>query len=71
MVAGMPVDDPQLGDVAELDVLGNLLRRKMAVIVDDGHHLRMGMIELPGGFRLEHEVIVDEGHIVLCYVSVN
>jgi len=37
------------------------------VIVDDGHLLGVLVVELPGGLRLEHEIVVDEGHIGVVY----
>ncbi len=67
MVAVVTVHQPELGDVAELDVLGDLLRHEVAVIVDDGHLLGVLVVELPGGLRLEHEIGVDKTHIFLCF----
>ncbi len=60
MVAVMPVHQPELGDVAELDVLGNLLRHQMAMVIDDGHVLGMLVIKLPGSLALKHEIFVDK-----------
>ena len=67
VVAVVAVHQPELGDVAELDVLGDLLRHEVAVVVDDGHFRRVLVVELAGGLRLEHEVVVDETHISLCF----
>ncbi len=44
VVSVVPVDEPELRDVAELDVLRDLLRHKMAVIVDDRHLLGVPVI---------------------------
>ena len=60
MVAIVSVHQPELGDVAELDVLGNLLRHQMAMVIDDGHVLRMLVIKLPGSLALKHEIFIDE-----------
>ena len=60
MVAIMSVHQPELGDVAELDVLGDLLRHQMAMVIDDGHVLRMLVIKLPGSLALKHEIFIDE-----------
>ena len=69
MVAVVTVHQPELGDVAELDVLGDLLRHEVAVVVDDGHFRRVLVVELAGGLRLEHEVVVDETHIQCILVT--
>ena len=60
MVAIMAVHQPQLGDVAELDVLGNLLRNEVAVIVYDGHVLGTAVVQLSRKVVGEHEIFVDE-----------
>ena len=60
VVAVVAVHQPELGDVAELDVLGDLLGHQVAVVVDDGHLLRMLVIELPRGGVGKHEIFVDE-----------
>ena len=65
MVPVVAVHQPELGDVAELYVLGNLLRHQVAVIVDYRHALGVLVIKLPGSLALKHEIIVDETHIQL------
>ena len=60
VVARVAVHQPELGDIAELDVFGNLLRGEMAVVVDDGHLLRMVVVEALRRGGGEHEVVVDE-----------
>jgi hypothetical protein len=32
----------------------------MAMVIDDGHVLRMLVIKLPGSLALKHEIFVDE-----------
>jgi hypothetical protein len=51
----MVAAQPQLGDGAESMVLGNLLRREVAVIVDDGQRLGVLVIEVlrRGGVQQE------------------
>ena len=66
MVSVVSVHQPQLGDVPELDVFGNLLRNQVAVIVDDGHFFRVLVVKGAGGLRLEHEIWVDKAHGI-CY----
>ena len=58
----MAVHQPQLGYVAELYVLGNLLRHKMAMVINDGHVLGAAMVKLPGGVVGKQEIGVDECH---------
>ena len=67
VVAIVTVHQPQLCDVAELDVLGNLLGHKMAVVVDDVHFLRVLVVEFAGGLRLEHEIGVDKAHFICVF----
>ena len=70
MVSVMAVDQPELGDVAELDVLSDLLRNKMAMVIDDRHLLSAAVVKLPRSLRGQHEILVDKaGHIFsfLCY----
>ena len=63
MVAIVSVHQPQLGDIPELDILGDLLGYQMAMIVDDGHRLCILVIKFLRRTALQHEVWVDEFHI--------
>ena len=67
VVSIVTVHKPELRDVAELDVLRDLLRHKVAMVIDDGHLLRVLVVKLPGGLRLEHEIRVDKTHIYWCF----
>ena len=51
---------PGLGEVAELLVFGDPLRREMAVVVEDGLGLGVVVEEADGGGGFEEEVVVDE-----------
>ncbi len=62
VVTIMPVHQPELGNVAELDVFGNLLRHQVAVIIDDGHFRCMGVIQRVRRITLQHKMIVNECH---------
>ena len=64
MVAVMAVHQPELGNVTELDVLGNLLRYQVAVVVDDVHLFGVLVVEPARCLRLEHKVFVDKAHNV-------
>jgi hypothetical protein len=52
--------EPDLGDILKLPVLGNLVGRQVAVVVDDG--LRRGVLVVEGarGGRLQQEVVGQE-----------
>ena len=54
--------EPDLEQIREPAILGDILRRQMAVIVDDGLRRRVGMKQPLGGLRLEQEIIVYETH---------
>ena len=60
----MVAAEPELGDVAEFVVVRNHLGDQMAVVVDDGELFSAFVVKLPGGIALEHEIVVDEGHIL-------
>ena len=60
MVSVMSVDQPELGDVAELDVLGYLLRHQVAVVVYDWQAFRAAVEQLPGCPVGKHKVFVNE-----------
>ena len=62
MVSVVTIHQRELGDVAELDVFGYMLRKEMAVVVDDGHALGTPVIELPRKVVREHEIFVDKTH---------
>jgi hypothetical protein len=51
---------PDFGKIGEAAVFGDVFRRKMAVIVED--RLRSGavMIESPGDFIREQEILIEE-----------
>ena len=51
---------PDVRDVVPALVLRDLRRRKMAVVVDDRHLLRMAVVELLRRLGREEEVVVDE-----------
>jgi hypothetical protein len=53
--------EPELGEVGELMILCDQLRRKVAVIVEDRLVLGVAVIKFAGLFRREEEILVDEG----------
>jgi hypothetical protein len=53
--------EPDLGQRAKAVVLRDLIRRQVAVVVDDRLLLRHLMIEPPRRLRLQQEIGVDEG----------
>lgn len=60
MVARLAVHQPELRDVAELDVFCYLLRREMAMIIDDRHLGRVPVIQLFSRTVGEHKIFADE-----------
>ncbi len=62
MVACVPVHEPELCDVAELDVFRYLLRGEVAVVVDYGQPFGMLVVEVGRCRVAEHEIVVDETH---------
>ena len=53
---------PELHVEAITAVSGNILRRKMAVVVDDGLVLGVAVVKIDRSLALQEEVVVDEGH---------
>ncbi len=53
---------PDFEQICEPAILGDVLRRKMAVIVDDRLRRRVRVKQPLRGLRLEQEVVVDEAH---------
>ncbi len=58
VITGAVLADPDLGEVAELLVLPDLHGREVAMVVDDGHVLRVVVEELLGPFGGEQEIVV-------------
>ena len=52
--------EPDLEQVVEAPVLGDVLRRKMAMIVDDRLRLGVLVIQPLGSFRVQQKIFVDE-----------
>ncbi len=53
--------EPEFRQVAKLVIGGNLRRREMIVIIDDGLGRRVAMIKLASRLVAEQKIIVDEG----------
>ena len=59
---------PQLGDAAELVVLGHHLGDEVTVVVDDGELLCVLMVEHLCGFGFQQEILVHECfHCICCF----
>ena len=56
MVAG----EPQLGEVGEAPVAGDVRRREVVVVVDDRLRRRVAVVELPRAGAVQQEVLGDE-----------
>ena len=61
--------EPHLRDVLPALVRGDLGRRQVAVVVDDGHVLGVAVVEFPRGLGREKKVVVDEWHVFFLLVS--
>ncbi len=63
--------EPQLSNVTELIVVGNHLRRQMAMIVNNRLRLRTPVIQLSGSIRVKHKVVINKlAHILInCHTS--
>ena len=57
----MILSEPQAADVFPAFIGGDLIRRKMSVVVDDGLVRSHLMEEAFGGSAVEQEVVVEEG----------
>src|SRR5262245_58791231 len=53
---------PNLEQIGELPVGGDVLRRKMAVIIEDGFLRGVFMVQAACGFCSQQEIVMDEGH---------
>lgn len=48
---------PDLGQVVERQITGNLIGRQMTMVVDDRHRFGKLVVELLGRFRLQQKVV--------------
>lgn len=51
---------PDLGDIAETFVPGDFTGIQMAVVIDDGKMFSIFVVQNPGRFVLQQEIIMDE-----------
>ena len=56
----MVASEPHFGDVVPALIFGDLARRQVAVVVDDGHLLRMAVIKFTRGIRGEKKIVIDK-----------
>ncbi len=67
MVAIVAVHQPELGNVAELNILCDLLGHEVAMVIYDGHTFGVPVIKLTGCAVGKHEVFIDKlFHISYC-----
>src|ERR1700722_5349095 len=55
--------EPDLVEIAELPVIRNVLRGKMAVVIKDRLHGRILVIEEAGELALQYKIFSDESHV--------
>src|SRR6516162_3017896 len=60
---------PNLGKVFKLLVFSNFLGRQMTMIIDDGHALRILMVQTPGCFIIEQKVLVQKWAHTTCFYN--
>jgi hypothetical protein len=53
---------PRLEQIAEAAVRSNVGWREVRVVIENRLLRRIGVVQVPGGFGMQQEVIVDETH---------
>jgi hypothetical protein len=53
--------EPNLSQIFKAAVGGDLLRRQVAVVVNNRHSRRVVVVEPPCGFGLEQKIVVEKG----------
>jgi hypothetical protein len=53
--------EPDLCQIGEAMILGNLLGRQVAMVIDDGQVAGVIVVEPAGGLVLEEKIVGDEG----------
>jgi hypothetical protein len=54
--------EPDLREVLEPAIAGDLMRRKVTVVGEDGLRRRVGVLEMPRRGAVKKKIVVDERH---------